>query len=86
MTDNQRAAETKAAFSIDEFCRRNSISRRTYYNLKEVGIGPREMKLCGAVRITVDAEADWHRARERAAGSVEAHAPQRIRRRSELTA
>jgi predicted DNA-binding transcriptional regulator AlpA len=64
MENSQRAPENKAAFSFDEFCRRNSISRRTLYNILEEGIGPRTIKLRGRRLISAEAERDWHRERE----------------------
>jgi hypothetical protein len=55
------------AFSIDEFCARNGpISRAHYYNLRQAGQAPREMRLLGRVLITAEAAADWRRERETA--------------------
>ncbi|GAN81461.1 hypothetical protein [Acidocella aminolytica] len=48
-------------FTVDEFCKNNKICRATYYNLKNRGMGPAELRLGRAVRITQDAEAAWHR-------------------------
>jgi predicted DNA-binding transcriptional regulator AlpA len=67
MATNNAASYEKVAFSIDEFCARNSISRRTFYNLLEEGIGPRVIQLRGRRLISAEAEADWHRERENAA-------------------
>jgi hypothetical protein len=47
------------AYSIEEFCRRNSISRGTYYNMKEAGSGPREKRAMGRVLITREAAHEW---------------------------
>lgn len=49
------------AFSIDEFCRRHSISHGTYYNLKEKDEGPREGHVMGRVLITKEAAKDWRK-------------------------
>jgi hypothetical protein len=52
------------AFSIDEFCRRHSISRGTYYNLKADDKGPKEARAMGRVLITKESAAEWRRERE----------------------
>ena len=55
------------AFSIDEFCARHGpISRAMYYKLKELGLGPREMKVGTRVLITAESAAAWRREREAA--------------------
>ncbi len=54
----------RQAFSIAEFCFRNSISPTLYHKLKKFGRAPREMVLGRAIRISLAAEADWRRARE----------------------
>lgn len=47
------------AYSIEEFCRRHGISRGTYYNMKEAGLGPREKRAMGRVLITREAAQEW---------------------------
>jgi hypothetical protein len=47
------------AYSIEEFCRRHSISRGTYYNMKADGSGPRETRAMGRVLITKEAAQEW---------------------------
>jgi hypothetical protein len=47
------------AYTIEEFCRRHSISRATYYNLKLAGKGPREGHALGRVLITKESAHDW---------------------------
>jgi hypothetical protein len=47
------------AYSIEEFCRRHSISRATYYNLKLAGKAPREGHALGRVLITKEAALEW---------------------------
>jgi len=63
MADDHRALG-RAAYSLDEFCTRNNISRRTLYNLWDQGIGPRTIKLAGRRLISAEAEIAWHRERE----------------------
>lgn len=52
------------AFRITEFCLRNSISTATFHKLKRKGLGPREMNIDGAIRISIEAEREWRAARE----------------------
>jgi predicted DNA-binding transcriptional regulator AlpA len=66
-SDNDPAAE-RAAFTIAEFCRRNGISEPTYFKLRDLGRGPKEMRLGAAVRISSAAESAWQRARENPKG------------------
>jgi hypothetical protein len=47
------------AYSIEEFCRRNSISRGTFYNMREAGSGPREKRAMGRVLITKESAREW---------------------------
>ena len=49
------------AFSIEEFCRRHSISVPFYYKLRDLGLTPREMEKGARVLITREAAADWRR-------------------------
>ena len=62
-----RPGDAETAFTITEWCKRNSVSRRTYYNLQKAGQGPRLMQVLGVNRISVEADADWRREREAAA-------------------
>ena len=50
-TEQQHQPELDA-YSIEAFCRRHSISRSMYYNLKTAGKGPREAHALGRVLIT----------------------------------
>ena len=54
----------RAAYSIPEFCEAFGIAIRTYFNLREEGKGPREMRLGRRVLITVESALAWARARE----------------------
>jgi hypothetical protein len=47
------------SYSIAEFCRRNSFSRGTYYNMQEAGTGPREKRARGRVLITKESALEW---------------------------
>jgi hypothetical protein len=47
------------SYSIAEFCRRNSISRGHYYNLREDGDGPTERRALGRVLISKEAAQEW---------------------------
>jgi hypothetical protein len=47
------------AYSIEEFCRRHSISRASYFNLRKAGKGPREGHALGRVLITKESAHDW---------------------------
>jgi predicted DNA-binding transcriptional regulator AlpA len=55
---------TKGAFTIDEFCDAHDLSRATFYNLRKVGRGPREMKVGARRLISIEAAADWRRQME----------------------
>lgn len=56
--DRDRSQELDA-YTIEEFCRRHSISRGTYYNMKADGSGPRESHAMGRVLITKESARDW---------------------------
>ena len=47
------------AYSIEEFCSRNSICRGTYYNMKKSKSGPREKRAMGRVLITRESAQEW---------------------------
>lgn len=49
------------AFSIEQFCKSHNISRAQYYNLRKEGRGPREMKVDGKPRISIESAADWRK-------------------------
>lgn len=54
------------AYTIDEFCGAHRISRAHYFNLKKLGLAPREMRAGARVIISAEAAADWRREREAA--------------------
>lgn len=53
----------RVAFSILEFCTRNNFGPGTYHKMKRQGLGPDEMRVGNLIRITVEAELKWQRAR-----------------------
>ena len=50
--------------TIAEFCRRNGLSRTSYFELRRRGQAPREMRVLAKVLICPEAESDWRRERE----------------------
>lgn len=68
----------KIAFTIVEFCFRNSISRPTYHQLRSQGLGPTEMRIgLNLVRISADAEREWQRRLQKPQRDFEARALER---------
>jgi hypothetical protein len=61
--DSQDEAD---AMSVDTFCRRNGISRGTFYNMMADGRGPKVMRARSRVLISSAAAAEWRRALEAA--------------------
>jgi hypothetical protein len=56
--DTQGRAPARRCFSVDEFCERNNISRRFFYD--EVNRGRLKIKKAGArTLVTVEAENNW---------------------------
>ncbi len=62
-TERSAEAESPRWSTIPEFCARKCISVPFYYVLRKRGLGPREVHLGRAVRITPEAEAEWDRER-----------------------
>jgi hypothetical protein len=56
-----------AVFTIAEFCRAHRISQSMYFKLRALGLGPREMMVGTRKLISLEAAADWRKARETAA-------------------
>jgi hypothetical protein len=54
----------RMALSIREFCYSHNISEDFYFKLKRQGKGPVEMKVGTRTLISIEAAADWRRARE----------------------
>ena len=57
----------RAVYSISEFCEAHRICEAFYYKLRSAGLGPREMRTLRKVTISIEAAAEWRRARETAA-------------------
>jgi hypothetical protein len=49
----------KSAFSVDEFCGRNSISRAFHYKLQKAGKGVRIRYVNNKPIVTADDEREW---------------------------
>jgi predicted DNA-binding transcriptional regulator AlpA len=47
------------SYAIEEFCRRNGISKGTFYNLRAAGTGPKEKKVMSRILISKIAAAEW---------------------------
>lgn len=74
----------RIAFTIPEFCFRNSISRPTYHRLRAEGRGPVEMRPgLNVIRITLEAERDWQRLMQEPREDLEARAMKRAIRAGE---
>jgi hypothetical protein len=57
------------AYSIPEWCRRNSLSVSFYHKLQQQGLGPRIMRVRRRTFISREAAAEWRHARETASSS-----------------
>jgi hypothetical protein len=64
----RRAITHEPSYTIDEFCLVERMTPPTYYKLKALGLGPREMRSGTLVRISHQARLDWQRARENPKG------------------
>lgn len=51
--------EEKNLYAIEEFCRRNSLTRRRLYQLWARGIGPDKVYVNSRLMITATAEKAW---------------------------
>jgi predicted DNA-binding transcriptional regulator AlpA len=68
----------RIAYTIPEFCFRNSISRPTYHRLRSQGLGPTEMRIgLNLVRISAAAELEWQQRLQKPQRDVEAKALER---------
>jgi hypothetical protein len=57
------------AMSIERFCQRHDISQPTYFKLRQLGLGPDEMRFGRVVRISDEAARRWRAAREKPSGA-----------------
>lgn len=85
MKSKQKADAThmvgRSSFTIEEFCLRNGLSNWFYLRMRKEGLAPQEMRVNGIVRITLQAERQWHRDRSNPAGAeAEAVEQQKSRR------
>jgi hypothetical protein len=55
-----------ACYSIREFCDAHRFSIDFYFRLQRDGLGPKVMKIGGRTLISIEAAADWRKAREEA--------------------
>lgn len=51
-------------FTIAEFCASHRIGQSKYYELREAGLGPDEIRLGGKVLVTIEAAQRWRAARD----------------------
>ena len=49
----------REAFTVPEFCEAHRISRATFYNAKNRGVGPAVANVLGRVIITAESAAKW---------------------------
>ena len=56
----------RVAFTVAEFCSSHRISRTTFYQLLNAGIGPRIMKVGVKTLISAESAAAWRTEREAA--------------------
>ena len=61
--EEKRREVPPAAYTVPEFCEAHRISRATFYNQKNAGLGPALMYVNARVLITFEAAADWRRER-----------------------
>jgi predicted DNA-binding transcriptional regulator AlpA len=56
----------RMAYTINQFCAAHSLSRTSFYRMRQRGLAPRMMQLGRRWLISQEAAADWRRAREAA--------------------
>lgn len=59
------ASTLQSCFTIQQFCERNHLSIAFFYKLKQQGLAPVEMTVGRRRFVSIEAEAEWRRARER---------------------
>ena len=76
--DDASSSLRKAAWTVPEFCFRNSISRSGYQRLRAEGRGPVEMRLgLNLIRISAQAEKDWQDEMQKPQPDLEGRATER---------
>ena len=73
-----RPPTPRLALSIPEFCEAHGISEGFFYKLKKQGEGPREMKVGARTLISLEAAAEWRRARESRHGRPQSTSPNNV--------
>jgi len=63
---NNISTEERDAFSLNEFCRRHSISRAGFYNAVAAGTAPKFFKFGVKTLISRESAARWRAEREQA--------------------
>ena len=77
----------RAAYTIQEFCFRNRISRPAYHRLRLQKRNPAEMRIgLNMIRITAEAEREWQRAMQEPREDLEALASERAVKAGEAAA
>ena len=72
------SALERAAYTIQEFCFRNRLSRPAYHRLRAQGRGPAEMRIgLNNIRISAQAERDWQQRMQEPREDLEARAAER---------
>ena len=82
MPTPHKLATERLSLTIDEFCVAHGISRGTYYNLRDIGKAPAEMRAMGRVLISRESAEAWRRAREADAANPPQPNPPRLSCRS----
>jgi hypothetical protein len=59
MKNSYEGGRPPICFTIKEFCRSHRISVSSYYELRKLGLGPREHRVFSHVLITEQAAAEW---------------------------
>ena len=76
----------RAAFTIEEFCRRYGMSKSTFHKLQREGHAPRLMTFGACVRVTADAARDWQQSCEAGATDERSARVAAARRAGQLSA
>ena len=63
-TKDKPSVPFEPSYSIREFCAAEGISGPTFYKLRALGQGPKEMRLGTAVRISHRARLEWQESRQ----------------------
>ena len=69
LNDDAALVGLMPSYTIDQFCAAEGFTPTTYFKLRKLGLGPKEMRIASLVRITHRARIDWHRERENPKGA-----------------